>query len=165
MKVVKKSMVLKEGTSYKRIDSTTHEWFVGDNISGYSYSSDEAALSAVKKLMDIGVDEIVLQRASDLIENSKSIHSTSTGESIKEDTELAYEDEDDPVDMENEDEVRDAVAMYLSTLHIKPKDFENVVDNYVDLIMENGYSSMSDWWADFIENNEEENLKNMGYIL
>ena len=73
-------------------------------------------------------------------------------------------DEDDPVDMENEDEVRDAVAMYLSTMNIDPMKFEDVVDNYVDLIMDHGYDSIQEWWDDFNDSGEMEQLRSMGYI-
>lgn len=73
-------------------------------------------------------------------------------------------DEDDPVDMENEDEVRDAVAMYLSTMNIDPMKFEDVVDNYVDLIMDHGYDSIQEWWDEFVDSDEMEQLRSMGYI-
>lgn len=42
-----------------------HEWYVGDSESGYNYKSDEAALAAAKNLMKMGLDEIIIQRATE----------------------------------------------------------------------------------------------------
>ena len=37
----------------------------GDSESGYNYKSDEAALAAAKNLMKMGLDEIIIQRATE----------------------------------------------------------------------------------------------------
>ena len=67
----------KTDKSLKENDEKIHEWFVGDDVSGRMFYSDEDALAAIKYLMKIGFDEIFVQRAIDeslKTPNYKKIH-------------------------------------------------------------------------------------------
>lgn len=67
----------KTDKSLKENDEKIHEWFVGDDVSGRMFYSDEDALAAIKSLMKIGFDEIFVQRAVDesfKTPNYKKIH-------------------------------------------------------------------------------------------
>ena len=60
--------------------------------------------------------------------------------------------------------IRNAISKHLSTLPIDPNQFENVVDNYFDLMVDAGYKSVEDWWNDFNDSDEINHLRDMGYL-